>query len=97
MLQKWLQKHIEWSRSTFGEGRRTEGLCKHIAKELDEIRAKPTDLMEWIDVIILAFDGAWRAGYTAPQIVLALISKQAINFQRKWVPQSEDEPTEHLR
>ena len=93
----YLQRHIEWSRETFGEGRRTEGLCKHIAKELDEIRQNPTDLMEWVDVIILAIDGAWRAGYTPVEIINALIKKQAINFERKWVRRGENEPTEHER
>lgn len=96
-LREYLQRHKNWSLSTFGSGRRTEGLCKHITKELHEIRKEPNDLMEWIDVIILAFDGAWRAGYTPTQIINALVQKQAINFQRQWNHASDSEPTEHVR
>ena len=56
--------------------------------------------MEWIDVMILAFDGAWRAGYTPSEIVSALLRKQGVNMRRKWpssdgVPQ--DQPIEHVR
>lgn len=97
MLREYIQRHKNWSLLTFGEGQRTEGLCKHIAKELDEIRQSPNDLMEWIDVIILALDGAWRSGYSPVEIVNALVQKQAINFERKWVQSGEDEPTEHDR
>ena len=95
MILEYLQRHKSWSLSTFGEGQRTEGLCKHIAKELEEIRQSPNDLMEWVDVIILAFDGAWRAGYSPSQIVIALVEKQAINFERKWKLTDADEPVEH--
>jgi hypothetical protein len=86
-----------WSRRTFGEGRRTEGLCIHIEKELAEIRAKPQDLEEWIDVILLAMDGAWRAGYTAAQVAEALQAKQLKNHTRKWDVRGQDEPCEHVR
>ncbi|MBL8753668.1 MAG: DUF550 domain-containing protein [Planctomycetes bacterium] len=41
-------------------------------------------LTEWIDVAILAFDGAWRTGASPEEIVLALKAKQAKNEARKW-------------
>jgi hypothetical protein len=63
-LKDYLLRQKDWSERAFGEGRRTEGICKHIEKELAEIRAYPEDIMEWVDVAILALDGAWRAGYT---------------------------------
>lgn len=97
MFRDYINRHIQWSVSTFGKGRRTEGLCKHITKELEEIRQSPDDLMEWIDVIILALDGAWRTGHNTLEIINALIQKQAINFDRKWTRANEDEPTEHER
>jgi hypothetical protein len=97
MLREYIQRHKDWSLKTFGEGAKTEGLIAHITKELDEIKKDPTDVMEWIDVIILAMDGAWRAGYTPLQVVNALIEKQAINFNRKWKPVVEGIPTEHVR
>jgi hypothetical protein len=97
MLREYIQRHKDWSLQTFGEGKKTDGLIAHITKELDEIKNNPTDVMEWIDVIILAMDGAWRAGYTPLQIVNALNEKQAINFGRKWSPIVEGQPTEHVR
>jgi hypothetical protein len=97
-----LKKHIEnqktWSQKTFGPGMRTEGIIKHISKEFEEIRKKPQDLLEWTDVIILALDGAWRAGYSAKEIITALEYKQRINFNRSWPPPGpETEPNEHLK
>lgn len=98
MLRGYIQRHKDWSLKTFGEGRRTEGLCKHIEKELQEVRQNPDDVFEWVDIIILAIDGAWRSGHSPLQVVNALIEKQAINFGRTWEESgSEDEPVEHKR
>lgn len=73
-----------FSERTFGPGERTAGVVDHIVKELAEILANPSDLTEWIDVVILALDGAWRAGYSAEQIVEALEAKQTKNEGRTW-------------
>lgn len=96
-LSKWLQSHILWSYDTFGDGQRTEGLCRHIEKELQEIRESPSDIMEWIDVVILALDGAWRAGHSVKEICDALEKKQQINSERRWIRTPENEPTEHVK
>lgn len=97
-LINFIRRSRDWSRETFGPGRRTEGLCRHIEKELGEIRAEPLDLEEWIDVVILALDGAWRAGHEPDAIVLALLAKQSKNFDRTWpAPMGEDHPVEHVR
>jgi hypothetical protein len=88
----------EWSTNTFGPGRRTRGILGHIRLELTEIEASPTDLAEWADVIILAFDGAWRAGWQPQQIIDAVKVKQAHNEARSWPDwrtMSEDAPIEH--
>lgn len=61
-----------------------EGVLDHIRKELDEIRGVPADIGEWVDVIILAFDGAWRAGWEPQQIIDAVKAKQARNEHRVW-------------
>lgn len=97
MLRDYIIRHISWSKSTFGEGDQHKKICNHIEKELDEIRDNPSDLFEWIDVIILALDGAWRAGYTPVQIINALVQKQAINFERKWNVNSGDDPNLHVK
>ena len=79
-----LRHQREWSERTFGPGRRTAGVCDHIRKELAEVEANPDDAQEWIDVIILALDGAWRAGLSPEQIVGGIIAKQAKNERRQW-------------
>jgi hypothetical protein len=93
-------RHREWSEKTFGPADRAKGVVAHIRKELEEIEADPTDVMEWIDVITLAIDGAWRsAGATAMQIAHALRDKLARNEKRKWPDWrtlSPDQPSEHI-
>lgn len=107
MLETILFLQQAWSRKTFGDGRRTEGICKHIEKELDEVRKNPHDFMEWIDVVILGLDGAWRAikcsenseynrnrtpGEIATIIAQGLLSKSKENmFEREWPPHGPED------
>lgn len=79
-----LKRQREWSGTTFGPGARTKGVVDHIRKELGEIEADPTDITEWIDVVILALDGAWRAGAWPDQIIATLVAKQTKNEARVW-------------
>lgn len=79
-----LRRQRAFSARIFGPGARTTGVLDHIRKELREIEAKPDDLSEWIDVVLLACDGAWRAGYTPEQIAEALAAKLARNEAREW-------------
>ena len=106
-LERYLVTQRQWSEATFGPGDRAKGVVAHIRKELDEIAKDPTDLMEWIDVAILAFDGAWRAGplalgsvYSAAAIVEALEQKQRANMARQWPDWRTmplDQAIEHVR
>lgn len=96
----YIGRQMSWSGGTFGPGDRTEGVLDHIRKELREIAENPDDLEEWIDVIILALDGAWRRGYSPRRIVGALVEKQHKNMQREWPDWREAEPgkaIEHVR
>jgi len=88
----WLTRQREFSLKTFGPGLRTKGMIDHIRKELDEIEADPTDLMEWADVAILALDGAWRAGWSPEEIAGALRAKLEKNQSRKWPDWRTSEP-----
>lgn len=99
-LHAHLQRQRAFSEKTFGPGARTKGVIDHIRKELKEIEADPTDISEWIDVAILALDGAWRAGFTPEQIIQTLVAKQDKNEARTWPDwrtMSEDQAIEHDR
>jgi hypothetical protein len=79
-----IEKQKAFSLRTFGPGERSFGLVDHIRKELLEIEADPFDLTEWVDVVILALDGAWRSGHSPEDIVSGLIAKQVKNESRQW-------------
>lgn len=79
-----LRRQAAWSARTFGPGARVEGVTDHISKELQEVRDSDGALDEWVDVIILGMDGAWRSGAAPEQIVAAIEAKQAKNERRKW-------------
>ena len=86
-FEQVLHEQIEFSFETFGPQSysNADGLVDHITKELEEIKKDPSDLMEWIDIAILAFDGAWRCTDASPNdIIWAYIQKMEINKQRKW-------------
>lgn len=108
MLFGYLLRQREFSEQTFGPGRRTEMVVAHIRKELAEIEREPTDLMEWIDVVMLALDGAWRCGFDTERphgfdpavIMTALEEKLAQNRRRRWPDWrtcDPNQPIEHER
>ena len=97
-IMVWKQR--EWSQKTFGPGHRTEGIIDHIKKELEEIEQDPGDIKEWIDIVILGFDGAWRAGYTPDEVARALRAKYRENEERDWPDwrtAPEGKAIEHIR
>lgn len=109
-LTQWLETQIAWSRKTFGTEPRLEGILKHIEKEIVEVRKDPTDAKEWIDIAILALDGAWRAkqAHYVSQIeakVIATLVTETLQakslenmFVRSWPPPgAADQPVEHVR
>lgn len=101
-LADHLRRQFAWAERTFGpaDAERMRGIVAHIRKELAEIEAAPHDVMEWVDVLILAFHGAHCAGHSPDAIVAALAEKQVKNEARKWpdwrkaVP---GQPIEHVR
>ncbi len=99
-LVKHLERQRDFSLKTFGPGPRTKGVLDHIRKELKEIEADPEDLNEWVDVVILALDGAWRAGWLPTDIVDAIRVKQHCNEVRHWPDWRTRDPEkaiEHVR
>ncbi|QXV73559.1 protein of unknown function DUF550 [Rhizobium phage RHph_X2_30] len=100
LLAEYLRRQWEWSLRTFGPGFRTAGILQHIRKELGEVEKEPHDLMEWLDIIILAFDGYWRHGGSPERAIALLQKKQDKNFARNWPDWrtlGEDKAIEHDR
>ena len=77
-----LHRQRDFSLRTFGPA--YSGVLDHIRKELKEIEAAPDDLTEWVDVVLLALDGAWRAGHEPEAIARAIADKQRRNELRTW-------------
>lgn len=96
--QLWRQK--EFSIKTFGPSERLDGVIDHIKKELKEVEENPYDLEEWIDIVLLAFDGARRAGHSPEEIAQALSDKQTKNENRVWPDWRNVDPSkaiEHVK
>lgn len=95
-LIQHLHRQREFSEQTFGPGARTAGVIDHIRKELCEIEAAPADIGEWIDVVLLALDGAWRSGASPEAIAAALLMKQTRNEARTWPDWRTADPTKAI-
>ena len=95
-LARFFDEKAEWSRGEFGEV--YEGVLDHMAKEFKEVTEKPFDLEEWVDIVLLAMDGASRhAGAAGSEFVAALQAKQQKNRARRWLKSHEDGVMEHDR
>lgn len=72
VLLHYIQRQNDWSARVF-PNKTVHSITSHIRKEIkQELQPHPQDLIEWIDVVILAFDGAYTDGFTPQQIVRAL-------------------------
>lgn len=99
-LVEHLERQEAFSLRTFGPGERTDGLIDHITKELAEIKENPHDLEEWVDVTLLALDGAWRAGHSPEEICAVINDKLERNMARTWPDWRTADPgkaIEHVR
>jgi hypothetical protein len=99
-LNAHLHRQRFFSQKNFGPGPRTEGVLAHIRKELKEIEAKPDDLEEWVDLLILGFDGALRRGFNPHQIIAGIEAKQTKNENRVWPDwrtADPNAPIEHVK
>lgn len=96
-IEAFLNDKNEWSLETFGKGERTEGIISHITSELEEVRETPHDVYEWVDIIFLAMDGAYRAGFDAQDLIEAMERKHEINKNRVWPVADQDTPSFHVK
>jgi hypothetical protein len=97
-LELWIDLS-NWSQATFGSDseRGPIGPLKHLKLEADEAIAKPTDAVEYSDILILLFDAARRAGITHNQLIEVAQEKLQQCKGRKWNVPAADQPTEHVR
>ncbi|ORV13601.1 hypothetical protein AWB94_04920 [Mycolicibacterium canariasense] len=79
-----LDRQRAWSENTFGPYPRLAGVVDHIRKELIEVVDSDNDLSEWVDVIMLAFDGACGTGASSQEIIDAIAAKLEVNEARTW-------------
>lgn len=91
-FESHLARQFSWSAKTFGPPRGVLGVIDHIRQELGEIEQAPNDVEEWIDVVILALDGAFRSGATPGEVIAMLEYKQAKNEKRVWPDWRTAEP-----
>ncbi len=98
-----LERQRDWSWETFGPPHGcipAAGVLDHIRKELAEIEEGTSTENEWVDVIILALDGAMREGWEPLDIIRDYHNKMEINRNRQWPDWRTAEPgkaIEHIR
>lgn len=102
-LIEHLHSQKSWSGRTFGhtyQVNRLEGILKHIEQEVEEVREDLYSLEEWIDLVTLSLDGAWRTGATNVEVAHALRDKLLKNKSREWPDWRTikgDEPSNHIK
>lgn len=79
-----IDRQRAWSENTFGPYPRLDGVVDHIRRELVEVVESGNDLSEWVDVLMLALDGACGSGASSQQIIDALKAKLEVNEARTW-------------
>lgn len=82
-LTDYLTAQNAWSARTF-PNQTPLSTVRHVEKELVEIRKKPRDIIEWIDVATLSFSGAY-IGHHKPDAVAAELGKQ-LQVHYVWYP-----------
>lgn len=75
-LAAHLARQRDFSLRTFGPGYRIEKVIAHLRKEMAEVRANPTDVTEYADMLLLACDGALRMGEGPEGLAGALIHRR---------------------
>lgn len=98
-LKEFWRQHSQWSQATFGADteRGPIGALNHLAKEVKEALACPSDLTEYADMVFLVFDSCRRAGFSFNDLVRAVWDKFAVNKARKWGPPGPDGACHHVQ
>lgn len=96
-----LERQRKWSEKTFGpfspDCAHVDGVIDHLKEEIGEVQENPRDVSEWIDVMILAMDGAMRMGFSPHEIAEALDAKQTKNEGRRWPDWRTQDPGKKIK
>lgn len=90
-----LKRQRSWSEQTFGFGPRTASLLDHLQKELKEVAENPRDMDQWIDLVLLALDGALRTGHRPEDVAACIFHSQVRNEGRRWIISDPNKAIEH--
>ena len=99
-MLEFLKQQQKFQAETFGTKPRSAGVIDHIKKELKEVEVNPAEILEWIDIVLLAFGGALNVGFSPARILGALETKIDINNKRdwpNWKTANPDKAIEHIK
>jgi predicted small metal-binding protein len=84
-MRALIAAYRDWNFATFGDEKpRIKRIVEHIRSELKEVLADPYDILEWVDVMLFAWQGALRTGHSPEAIVLRTREKMKKNEGRRW-------------
>lgn len=86
----------QWSDKAF-KGQPLSGNFAHLRREIDELEATPTDIMEYADCYSLLTDIAAKNGIYLSDIHSSAMKKLEINKARKWGKPNADGSVEHIK
>lgn len=90
----WLM--TDWAEKTFPK-RTNHSILTHLRRELDELEAKPNDVEEWADVMLLFLHGLRERGITPSRLTYAVDIKFEKNRHRDWGTPDEHGVVEHIK
>jgi hypothetical protein len=94
--QDALDDLADWQDRTFGTAQGPIGALNHLSQEVEEAKADPTDIIEYVDCLMLIMAASRRAGFTFDQLHAAFLRKLEINKQRRWAAVKPGEPCRHV-
>lgn len=77
------QAIVTWANTVFPE-RTVKDILLKLNEEIGEVIKRPTDPMEYADIMILLLDFAAHNDISGTTILKAIDEKMEINRQRKW-------------
>ena len=97
-----LRRQREFSVRTFGPpgepgAQKVAGVLDHLKRELKEVTVNPGDPSEWADLVLLACDGAMRAGHAPEAIARAISDKLRRNEGRTWPDWRQQDPNKAIQ